>query len=155
MSIFPALLMLHLTGLVLMAGTSLIDFINYQAFWKLFNHQKEQAAGILVASAKFPRLIGLGAGLLIITGLGMIALTHGMLAEQLWFRIKIVFILLLIGNGIFNGNRLGVKLRKIIIGNMPDMLDQALNLKSKIRTFYLIQFCIFLIIIFLSAYKFN
>lgn len=155
MQIFPALLMLHLIALVLMAGTTLIDFVQYQTFWKIFDHQKEQAAGILAATAKFPRLIGIGGGLLIITGVGMIALTHGILAEQLWFRIKIVFILLLIGNGTVNGTRVGVKLRKMITENGPDLADQLPDLKSKLRRFYLVQLGIFLIIIFLSAYKFN
>lgn len=155
MSIFPFLLMLHLIALALMVGTTLIDFVNYQTFWKLFVRQKEQAAGVLAATAKFPRLIGIGTGLLILTGVGMIALTHGLLAQQLWFRIKFVFVLLLIGNGIFNGTRLGVKLRKIIDANEPDLTDQVMNIKNKLRTFHLLQFCIILIIIFLSAYKFN
>ena len=147
--------MLHLIALVLMVGTTLIDFVTYNAFWKVFNKQKEQAAGILAATAKFPRLISMGAGLLILSGAGMIVLTHGMLAQQLWFRIKIVFVFLLIGNGIFNGTRLGIRLRKIIEMKRPDMAAQALNLKSKLRIYFLIQFCFFLAVIFLSAYKFN
>ncbi|CAL1517461.1 hypothetical protein [Chitinophaga sp. MM2321] len=155
MSTFPALLMLHLIALVLMVGTTLIDFINYQTFWKLFDHQKEKAAGVLVIAAKFPKLIGIGGGLIIVTGLGMIALTHGVLAQQLWFRIKFVFVLLLIGNNIFNGGKLGIKLKEIIDGNAPDLAVKALNLKGRLRTFHLLQLSIFLIIIFLSAYKFN
>lgn len=155
MSIFPTLLMLHLIALVVMAGTTVIDFVIYQSFWKLLSHQKEQAAGILEATTKFPRLIGIGAGLLIFTGAAMIALTHGLLAQQLWFHIKIIFVLLLIANGAFNGNRLNAKLRNIINLNTPDLAAQMLNLKGRLRTFYLLQFCTFLIIIFLSAYKFN
>jgi hypothetical protein len=85
----------------------------------------------------------------------MIALTHGLLAEQLWFRVKFVFVLLLIGNNIFYGRRLGVKLRKIIDGNAPDLATRVLKLEGKLRTYHLLQLCIFLIIIFLSAYKFN
>ena len=152
MSVFFTFLMLHLIGLILMVGTTLIDFVTYQTFWKLFDRQKEQAAGILAATAKFSRLIGIGAGLLILTGVGMIALTHGALAQQLWFRIKFIFVLLLIANGIFNGNRLGAKLRKISASNAP---DQVLHLKGRMRTFHLVQLSIFLIVIFLSAYKFN
>lgn len=155
MSISPTLLMLHLIVLVVMAGTTVIDFVIYQSFWKLLSHQKEQAAGILEATTKFPRLIGIGAGLLIFTGAAMIALTHGLLAQQLWFHIKIIFVLLLIANGAFNGNRLNAKLRNIINLNTPDLAAQMLNLKGRLRTFYLLQFCTFLIIIFLSAYKFN
>ena len=155
MAIFPALLTLHLIALAVMVGTSLIDFFTYQTFWKLLMHQREQAAGVLTAMAKFPKLIGIGGGLLVVTGVGMIALAHGMLAEQIWFKIKIVLVLLLIGNNGFYGARLSVKIRKIFTVNTLEMVDQLLILKSKLRTFYLVQLCIFFIIIFLSAYKFN
>ncbi|HWV68310.1 hypothetical protein [Chitinophaga sp.] len=155
MSMLSALLMLHLLALILMAGTTFIDFINYRMFWKLFNHRKEQAAGILSASAKFPRLIGIGAGFLIITGVGMIAVTHGVWAQQIWFRIKMILVLLLILNGIFNGNRLSAKLRAVISGNVPDLAQRLLNLKGKLLAFHLLQFAFLLLIIFLSAYKFN
>lgn len=155
MSMLPALLMLHLLALILMAGTTLIDFINYQMFWKLFNHRRDQADGILSATAKFPKLIGIGAGFLIITGVGMIAMTHGVWAQQLWFRIKIIFVLLLILNAVFNGNRLSAKLRAVIGGNGPDLPQQVLTLKGKLQIFYLLQFGLLVMIIFLSAYKFN
>lgn len=155
MSFFPALLALHLTALILMAGTTVIDFVNYRMFWKLLDHQKEQATGVLASTAKFSRIIGISAGWLIITGAGMIALTHGLLAQQLWFRIKIIFVLLLIGNGIFIGNRLGLKIRKSAGSNAPDSTQQVRYFKGKLQVFHLVQLCIFLIIIILSSYKFN
>lgn len=155
MSTLSALLMLHLLALILMAGTTFIDFINYQMFWKLFNHQRKQADGILSASAKFPGLIGIGAGFLIITGVGMIALTHGVWAQQLWFRIKMIFVLLLIFNSIFYGNRLSARLRAVVRLDAPDLAQQLINLKGKLRTFHLLQLGFLLMIIFLSAYKFN
>lgn len=150
-----ALLMLHLLALILMAGTTFIDFMNYRMFWKLFNHQRKQADGILSVSAKFPRLMGIGAGFLIITGVGMIALTHGVWAQQLWFRIKMIFVLLLILNSIFYGNRMSAKLRTIVGRDAPDLAQQLLSLKGKLQTFHLLQFGFLLMIIFLSAYKFN
>lgn len=155
MSFFPALLALHLTALILMAGTTVIDFINYQVFWKLFDHQREQATGVLAVSAKSSRVIGISAGWLIITGVCMIALTHGLLAQQLWFRIKMIFVLLLICNGIFMGNRLSTKVRKLISANVPDGEQEVRNFKGKLQVYHLVQLCIFLIIIFLSAYKFS
>jgi len=150
-----ALLMLHLLALILMAGTTFIDFMNYRMFWKLFNHQRKQADGILSASAKFPRLMGIGAGFLIITGVGMIALTHGVWTQQLWFRIKMIFVLLLILNSIFYGNRMSAKLRVIVSRDAPDLAQQLLSLKGQLQTFHLLQFGFLLMIIFLSAYKFN
>jgi uncharacterized membrane protein SirB2 len=154
-SVFPAFLTLHLIALVLMAGTTLIDFINYQTFWKLFEQQREQAAGMLQATEKFSRLIGIGAGLLVLTGVGMIALTHGLLAEQLWFRIKFAFVLILIANGLLAGRRQGVKLRKLVNENGPELITQALRVRENLKIFHIVQLSVFFIIIFLSAYKFN
>ena len=155
MFIYHGLLMLHLTALVIMAGTTFIDFVNYQTFWKLYDQKKDQAWGVLAATARFPRLMGIGAGLLVVTGACMISLAHGLQAHQLWFRIKIIFVILLIGNGVLNGNKLGLKLRKVISESAPDMVAHTMILKSKLRIYHLMQLCFFLIIIFLSAYKFN
>ena len=138
-----------------MAGSTLINFINYQTFWKLFDHHKDQAAGVLATTARLPRLIGIGAALLVITGSSMVALTHGVFAHQIWFRIKFGFVLLLIANNIFNGRKLETKLSAIISRNAPNFGVEALNLKSRLRIFYILQLAMFLIIIFLSAYKFN
>jgi uncharacterized membrane protein len=147
--------MFHLIGLILMAGTTLINFVSYQTFWKLLDLQKERALGVLSITAKLPRLMGIGAALLVFTGIGMVTLTHGVMAHQLWIRIKLLLVLLLIGNNIFNGRKLETNLSTILSGNASDLSLQLLNLKSRLRTYYLFQLGFFLIIIFLSAYKIN
>jgi len=139
----------------MMAGATLVGFVNYRTFWNLFHQEKVQATGVLAASARFSRLNGIGAALLIVTGAAMIALTQGAFASQLWFRIKIVFVILLIINGGFWGRRLDTKLAKITSARVPVWDEQALRLEGQLRVFYLMQFAIFLVIIFLSAYKFN
>ncbi|WP_431198896.1 hypothetical protein ACQ86K_23360 [Mucilaginibacter sp. P19] len=97
----PALLILHLTGLTIMAGTTIVDFTVFKTFWKHFDDNTEKSKGILAGTSKSSTLIGIGAALLVITGIGMMALTHGVFGEQLWFRIKIGIVLVLMLNGIF------------------------------------------------------
>ncbi|MEH6308043.1 hypothetical protein RYH73_20470 [Olivibacter sp. CPCC 100613] len=155
MSIFPALLTLHLIAFILMVGTTLIDFINYRTFWRLVNSQKEQAAGILAAAKNYSRLTGIGAALLIATGTGMAAPLHAFLGTQLWFKLKMILVLLLVINSIFIGRRLGVKLRKIFGTDSHDAIDQVLNLKYKLQTYYLVQLGFFLMIVLLTTYKFS
>ena len=53
--LFPGFLILHLTALVLMAGTTLIDYIGYQTFWKFYEHEKEKSSGVLQFLNRFPR----------------------------------------------------------------------------------------------------
>jgi len=138
-----------------MAGTTVIEFINYQTFWKLFDQQKQQAANLLAAIVKFSKLTGLGAALIIFSGVAMIALTHGLMAGQLWFKIKMGFVLLLISNGVFNGNKTSAKIRDIVELNAPDQTFQLMLLKDKLKIFYFLQLFILFIIVFLAAYKFN
>ncbi len=153
-SLFPTLLTLHLTGFAMMAGTTVIEFINYQSFWRMVQ-QQQQAAGVLSIMAKTSKLVGLGAALLILSGAGMIAMTHGLMAAQLWFKIKMVLVVLLILNGILFGNRISAKIRRNVESHEPAQTAQLQLLKGKLEMFYWLQVAILVAIIFLAAYKFN
>jgi hypothetical protein len=153
--LLPALLSLHLIALILMAGTTLIDFVTVRGFWRLFEMQKEKAFGLLEATAVYSRLIGIGAAILIITGFGMMFVIRGVFGEQLWFRIKFVFVLLLVANGVFIGRRLGLRLRKTVAVTNQINPDGILQVRKKLYRFHLSQLLIFTIIIFLSIFKFN
>jgi hypothetical protein len=153
--LLPCLLILHLIALIVMAGTTLIDFLGYQTYWKLFERDKEKSAGILEFLYKFSRLLGIGAAVLITTGIGMMALTHGVFGEQLWFRIKFAFVLLLITNGLLVGRRQGLRLRKLFDNNDPDLIQHMNRIRINLKRFHIIQLFIFFIIILLSVFKFN
>ena len=150
-----AFLVLHLTGLVLMAGTTIIDYLTYRLFWKIYAIEKRTSTGLIQLMSRYSRILGIGAALLILTGIGMMALTRGVFGEQLWFRIKFVLVLLLVANGLLNGRRLGMKQRKILstAGFVPD--DTTGRIKSRLNSFYLSQLGIFITIVFLSVFKFS
>ena len=153
--LLPALLSLHLMALILMAGTTLVDFITLRSFWRLFESQKEKASGLLEATASYSRMIGIGAALLILTGFGMMFVTHGVFGEQLWFRIKFALVLLLVANGVFVGRRLGANLRKTVPGNDLSVAARIIHIRKKLNRFHISQLLIFTLIIFLSIFKFN
>ena len=150
------LLALHLISLILMAGTTLIDFVTLRSFWKLFNGaQKEKAMGILEATASFSRLAGIGAAVLIVTGLLMMVVTRGVFGEQLWFRIKFALVIILIANTLFIGRRQEQRLRKNMLpGEQQSSVPLAI-IRKNLNRFYLSQLLIFVVIIFLSIFKFN
>lgn len=154
-TLLPALLIIHLLGFTLMAGTTLVEFVNYKFFWKAINQPNQQATGILAAMEKSSKLIGLGAMLQILSGIGMVTLTHGAFAAQLWFKIKMLLVLLLIVNGILNGNKISAKIRNAVDLQEAGLSVQLNTLKDKLNTFYIFQMIIFLCIVILSAYKFN
>jgi uncharacterized membrane protein SirB2 len=150
------LVAVHLMALVLMAGTTLIDFVTIRGFWKLSNSaQQEKALGLLEATTSFSRLTGTGAAFLIITGLLMMAVTKVVLGEQLWFRIKIALVIILLVNGLFVGRRQGQRLRKAVFQKGQVLSGQIAGVRKNLQRFYLGQFLIFILIIFLSISKFN
>src|SRR5882757_1502020 len=71
-------LVLHIAGLSTMAGTAVVDFFCYQRFWKQYPTGKEKAAVILPLLATFRFLFAGGFLLLLISGIAMVALSHGL-----------------------------------------------------------------------------
>lgn len=136
-----------------MAGTTVVDCITFTTFWKQFNIDREKSFAILTPSAKFSRIGGIGAALLILTGVGMMGLTHGVFGEQLWFRIKFALVVILILNALLVGRRQGLKLR-IHMAN-PNAFEEVTKAKAGMYRFYILQFALFLLVIFLSVFKFN
>jgi uncharacterized membrane protein SirB2 len=152
--LFPLFLTLHLTALTVLAGTTLIDFISYQTFWKVLDQDRQRSVGLLLAMNKFALLLRISAPTLILSGIGMMALTHGVFGEQLWFRIKFFLVVLLIANGLLTGRRQGLKLRKALSTDTLDMTPIS-QIKATLKRFHIIQLVIIFAIIFLSAFKFN
>jgi len=148
-------LTIHLIALTVMAGTTLIDFLSYRTFWKHFSRKSEQSVGILEVLDKFSRVAGIGAALLIISGVGMMAVTRGVFGEHLWFRIKFALVIVLIANGLLGGRRQSGRLRKVIAVNGPDLRAQTAIIRSRLNRFHVLQLCILVTIIFLSVFKFN
>lgn len=150
-----SILVLHLIGLTIMAGTTVVDFTTFKTFWKQFYEDKEKSMGLLMATSKFSRLTGIGAALLVVTGIGMMALTNGIFGEQLWFRIKIGIVVALMLNGLFFGRRLGIKLRKTLSADAPYLTAQINRIRVNLNIFFTLQFILFFCIVFLSVFKFN
>ena len=154
-NLLQTFLVLHLTGLILMAGTTFVDYITFKTFCKQFGLDRERSLGLLEATGKFSRLIGIGAALLIVTGIGMMAITKGVFGEQLWFRIKFALVIVIIANALLNGRRLGLKLRKTVADGGVNATLQTESFRTRLNWFHLIQLVVFLAIIFLSVFKFN
>jgi uncharacterized membrane protein SirB2 len=153
--LLQSVLTLHLIGLVIMAGTTIVDYLTFKTFWNLVELEKEKSRSLLQVMSRYSRLIGIGAALLILTGLGMMVITGGVFGEQWWFRIKFALVILLVLNGVFIGRRQGSRLRKLIVDSGFDLTRQTTRLRSNLNRFYLTQLAIFLVIIFLSVFKFN
>lgn len=150
MTLLNIFLIAHLTGLALMAGTTVADTVTFNTFSKSLQIDGKPSLTLLALMDKFSALLGIGAALLIISGTGMMIITHGAFAHQIWFRIKLVLILALILNGFVVGGRQKSKLKKYL-----DAGEQPETAIRNIKLFYLSQMGLFLTIILLSIFKFN
>jgi hypothetical protein len=156
-NLYQIALVTHITGLAIMAGTTLVSFVITRQFWILYAHDKSKAIALNEAGSKFPRLFAIGILLLILSGITMMAIMKGAFGQQLWFRIKFGLILAVILNGIAVGRRQGLKLTRILSQEITAINSDGklLRIKNNLRWFHFSQMVFFLIIFTLSVFKFN
>lgn len=141
--LYPLLLTLHIVGFTLFAGIIFADFVAFNRFWKVWDKDPAQALVTRQVTAGFPILIRIGAILLILAGIGMMAFVHGIFGEQTWFRIKMALVVLIIINGI-----VGMRLQRKL-GSSPE------TLRTRIRFYHIVQLTLLLGVFLLSAFRFN
>jgi hypothetical protein len=156
-AIYHLSLVTHIVGLTLMAGTTLVQYIIFKKFRKLAALDYSKGITILDSTSRLPGLSGIGIILLILSGVSMMAITHGAFGEQIWFRIKFGLVIIIIINGLAIGRRQGIKLRKLLDEKISGNLIEArlLKLENNIGYFHFIQLALFLTVFVLSVFKFN
>ena len=148
-------ILVHIIGLTLAAGTTLNSFSLNRRFWQLYPANRNKAVDLMENAARMPFWIGLGIGLLILSGVALMALTKGVYGEQLWFRIKFALVILVIVNGII-ARRLGIRQRKLVtLASEHNVEDDMYKLKARLNIFYGSQLFLFLLIFILGVFKFN
>ncbi|WP_426672172.1 hypothetical protein ACPPVU_13180 [Mucilaginibacter sp. McL0603] len=148
-------LVLHLIGLTLMAGTTVAEFIIFGNFAKMYDNERQRSLSLLEVMKKLSMLLGLGGALLILSGIGLFTVTGGAFAHQIWFKIKLSLILVLILNGFLVGGRQELKLKTSINANDRQYDEQIKRPILNLKIFYLVQMGIFFVIIILSVFKIN
>ena len=150
-------LVLHIIGLTMMAGTTLIDYVVIRRFWVQLAIEKQRGLVLLGLLSRLPVVLGIGFLLLVLSGVSMMGITHGVFGEQLWFRVKFALITCIIINGIALGRRLGVQLRKVLATELSPLeeAEKLSRIRKGLRLFHFLQLSFFLVIFVLSVFKFN
>ena len=152
--LFQVCLMLHIIGIVVIAGTTFSNYFISKQFWNYINADRQRAIIINSTTLLFGQLTGIGGGVTIISGLAMVAVLHGAITSQLWFHIKMLLVLTIILNATFFARRLNKKLQQFLSAN-----DTTINVfdavKLKMNIYYAIQFILLIIIFVLSEFKFS
>ncbi|WP_207513741.1 DUF2214 family protein [Longitalea luteola] len=149
------LLIIHLSGLTLMAGTTVAAFVTFRAFINRFNIKSEGTSALLKLLSNLGAIKGIGGILLILSGIGLTIVTGSVFLHMLWLQLKLSIILLMVLNEMLIGNR---QLKKLTTAFSENNSDGATVIKMtvpKIVVFYTIQLLLFLGIIVLAVFKFN
>src|SRR4030095_16122438 len=147
-------LVLHITGIVLLGGTTLMNYIISRQFWSCIEIDKNKAIVINSTTLIFGRITGVGGVLTILTGITMVAILHGVVDSQLWFRIKMILVLLIILNALLFARPQSVKLKRILsTGSIPS--SELSAVKSRMNLYYAVQLIMLFSIFILSVFRFD
>lgn len=150
-------LALHLIGLASATGTTIASYIISLQFRIQYAQDKQKGFAIIQATSKLPMVAGMGMLLLILSGVMMMAATNGFYGEQLWFRIKMILVVLVIGSSIFLTRRLGKRLAEWVPDDMihGNRAGQIENLAARVAYTQLFLLSLFIVIFVLSTFRFN
>ncbi|MEH6305896.1 hypothetical protein RYH73_09605 [Olivibacter sp. CPCC 100613] len=155
-TLYNSALVLHIIGITVMAGTTFIDFITTQAFYRLYSSNRSESFVLENYLQKLQRFLGIGMLLLLISGITMMVKLHELWGAQLWFRIKMVLLLIIIFNGLGLRRRLGNELRRWMTDNTSVATkEQRPRAIRNLTWVQVIQLILFLVVFVLSAFKFN
>lgn len=148
-------LVMHLSGLTLMAGTTVTAFVTFRAFKNRFKIEGEGSASLLKLLLNLAPVKGIGGILLILSGTGLMFITHGVFLHMLWLQLKLFLILLLPLNEILIEKKQLKKLKAVFFEKRPDSTSSIEMSVSQMTIFYTIQLLLFCSIIFLAVFKFS
>ena len=149
-------LLLHLIGLTLLVGATLSSYIVQRQFRKEYKDQQKGLA-LMHSSKKLRHLAAIGLGLQVVSGVMMLAATGGGYGQQLWFKIKMVLVLLIIAVTIAWHRSLQNRLHQLVLNDEMNAHKNQQIEKIAVRINYaqLSLLAFFIIIFILSVFRFT
>jgi hypothetical protein len=148
--IIRGLMALHIIGIIIMAGTTMIDYLTFNTFWKLADHGDARSLGLIPLMARYGAFIRIGAVALILTGITLLFLQKTDWFQHFWFKVKLGLFFLLLLNGIFIGNTQGHKFRETVSAHASDFVGHTTQIRKKMNLFYPVQLTLFFLTISIS-----
>jgi uncharacterized membrane protein len=144
-------LTLHIVGLAIAGGVSLVNYMSYHRFWVQYASGKTEANMLLEGLIRYPRMIGVGLLISVISGITMMNLAFKGFMDQPWFRVKLSLIVLVIVNTalLYSWTR---AIRKNI---NRDEEAKVMQIRNKVNVSVILQLVFFLIIFILAVFRFN
>jgi len=156
-AVYQMALVAHVVGITIMAGTTFIDFITFKTFLKAYRTDRANSLLLENYLYRLQRFLGIGMLVILASGVLMMVRLHGVWGVQLWFRIKMIILLLIIINGLGLRRVLGSRLKKLLTREIPAKSATAEfnGIKWRFSVVQVIQMLLFVTIYVLSVFKFN
>lgn len=150
-------LVIHIIGMTTLAGVTLASLLTSRQFKTQYALNKERGSAILLATSRLPTIAGIGLLLLILSGITMMAATGGGYGQQLWFKIKMIFVLLVIASGIFLRRMFEKKLRAWVVDDLvsSNRSQEIERLTGRINFVQLFLLTFLVVIFTLSVFKYT
>jgi|GEM_PF-3574491 len=149
------LLVIHISGLVLIAGSTVTRWMVFRAFVKSVATIRQESTSLLKILDGLGAMFRLGAIVLVLSGIGLMWITQGVYLHQLWLQIKLWLILLLPLTEVLVGNRQLKKLDTAFSEIDADVDSIVRAAVPKLNMSYAAQLLLFLAIISLAIFKIN
>jgi hypothetical protein len=149
---------LHIYAFIAAIGVTLASLLAYRKFWHVYDRDRTQglSAYPIVQALQVAGMIGMG--ILLLAGIGMLAIAHWSFVQLSWFQIKLALIVLLFVNGATIGRTSAAKLKGLVESpNVPSQ-NSEVNvdaIRSRVQLFFSIQLALFAVIVLLSVFRFN
>ena len=152
-TVYNAALVIHIVGITIMAGTTFLDFFTFRMFRVAFLANDGRQFAMAGYLSSLQRFLGIGMLVILASGVAMMVELHQVWGIQLWFRVKMVVLLLIIINGLAIRRAIGKRLDQALSEGSLTTHWRAAN--RNFMLVQLIQMLFFLIIYVLSIFKFN
>jgi hypothetical protein len=148
-------LLLHLAGFALLAGTVLTNYLVSLQCWKYVETNKPKELAINSSILILERIIVIGGIITVLSGISMVLILHGAVLSQLWFRIKMLVLILIILNNAIVARRQSSKLNSLLTGQHNIHTSDPAAIRLNLSRYYVTQFVLVFTIMILSVFKFD
>lgn len=158
LNLFNVGLICHITGIAMMVGGMLANFVAMSQLWKFLPAEKGKAQVVARTVARFPIVQASGGFLIILGGTLMMIFFHGLPMHQAWFHVKLLLLLLIILNAVITAWPANVLLKQLLFGDQDDITyeqPKILKVKQRITLYHTLQLVFFLLIFIVSVTRFD
>jgi uncharacterized membrane protein len=150
-SVYLIFLILHLTAFALFTGTLIANLINNNQLWQYSEKDLTITKALFQTTDKYNRIMAAALGIALVMGILMMTQMHKVYGAQLWMRVKIALVLVIVVIRVLYSRNLN-KFKKRLTGETTISIS---DVKKKISLFQLVQIVLVALIIVLSVCRFN